>query len=65
MTALGPYLRRGTLSSRVQSTLDADGLVLRPWRDDDAAVATAMLNRAIGCFRRIGETRWHPGPRTR
>ncbi|MCQ1958112.1 GNAT family N-acetyltransferase [Arthrobacter sp. zg-Y826] len=38
MTALGPYLPRGTLSSRVQPTLDADGLVLRPWRDDDAAV---------------------------
>ncbi|MCQ1995989.1 GNAT family N-acetyltransferase [Arthrobacter sp. zg-Y1171] len=49
MTALGPYLQRGTLSGQVQPSLDADGLVLRPWRDDDAAVVVKAYREPDIC----------------
>ncbi|MCQ2001288.1 GNAT family N-acetyltransferase [Arthrobacter zhaoxinii] len=38
MTALAPYLPRGTLNREEQPILDADGLFLRPWAAADAAV---------------------------
>ena len=53
MTALGPYLRRGTLSGQGQPVLDAAGLILRPWQDGDAAVvATAYGQPDISLFNR-------------
>lgn len=53
MVALGPYLRQGTLNQSVQPTLAGDGLVLRPWREEDAAVVVAAYSEPdIGLFNR-------------
>ncbi len=53
MAALGPYLRQGTLNQTVQPTLTGGGLVLRPWREEDAAVVVAAYGEAdIGRFNR-------------
>ncbi|MDK1327318.1 GNAT family N-acetyltransferase [Arthrobacter sp. zg-Y1143] len=53
MGALGPYLRRGSLNSSVQPVLTADGLVLRPWIEDDAAVLVeAYKQPAIARYNR-------------
>ena len=53
MVALGPYLRQGTLNQSVQPTLAGDGLVLRPWREEDAAVVVAAYSQPdIGLFNR-------------
>ncbi|MDN3905018.1 GNAT family N-acetyltransferase [Arthrobacter sp. YD2] len=53
MTALGPYLRRGSLNASAQPSLAADGLVLRPWTVDDAAVlVTAYSQPEIAFYNR-------------